>query len=67
MSDLICKVLDHLISNVAPWLENNMSPLANCLVGSKEPTVRGKRLESLRRNKQLVAKICILRDLERFE
>ena len=20
MSDLVCKVLDHLISNVAPWL-----------------------------------------------
>ena len=39
MSDLVCKVLDHLISNVAPWLENSMSPLANCLVGSKEPTV----------------------------
>ena len=39
MSDLVCKVLDHLISNVAPWLENSMSPLVNCLVGSKEPTL----------------------------
>ena len=39
MSDLDCKVLDHLIKRVAPWLENIISPLASCLVGSKDPTV----------------------------
>ena len=39
MSDLNWRVFDHLIRRVAPSLENSMSPLANCLMGSKDPTV----------------------------
>ena len=35
---LDCEVLDHLINNVAPSFVNKTSPLANCLVESKEPT-----------------------------
>ena len=51
MSVLYCKVFDHLINNVAPSFVNRTSLLANCLVGSKDPTVWGNKLESLRKEK----------------
>ena len=44
-------VLDHLISKVSPSLVDRTSPLANCLVGSKDPTVCGSKLVSLRKEK----------------
>ena len=47
ISVLDCEVLDHLINNVAPSFVNKTSLLANCLAGSKEPTVCGNRLDSL--------------------
>ena len=51
ISVLDCKVLDHFINIVAPSLVNRISPLGNCRVGSKNPTVCGNRLENLRKEK----------------
>ena len=51
MSVLDCRVLDHFINKVAPSLVKSTSPLANCLVGSKDPTACGNKLESLRKEK----------------
>ena len=51
MSVLDCKVLDHFSNSVAPSIVKSTSPLANCLVVSKDPTVFGNKLESLRKEK----------------
>ena len=51
MSVLDCKVLDHLINNVAPSLVNKTSALANCLVGSKDSSIWGNKLEILKKEK----------------
>ena len=66
MSDLDCKVLDHLIQGVAPTLENNTSPLASCLVASKDNIVCGSKLDCLRKETYATSsKVCTLVRLER--
>ena len=47
---LFCMVFVHLITIVAPKLENVTSPLVNCLVGSNAETKCGRMFEIHKEN-----------------
>ena len=53
VSHLFCMVLDHFMSMVTPSLQKKRSPMANCLVGSNDLVECGKRLETLKNEKNV--------------
>ena len=55
ISFLDYKVLENFIKRVAPTVVTRISPLASCLVGSKDPTACGCKLESQRKEKYVTS------------